>query len=342
MSRELLVARILAGHVRLRFGGRCLLLQQPTAEQRYVAQELYQHCLAEALADGAMSDRDLLEHLLDIGEWDDARASLLARLPEELEELKVQLYKATFESNKRRALRAAIAVNRERTLELQGARHAFDHLSASGIASLARDRYLFGCALRRPDGAPVFSDDEAFWQDDSPLLDQAMAAHAAVRISEAQYRDLARNEPWRSIWACRRAEHGVLGMPSANYTEEQRVLVSYSLLYDSVYEHPDCPGDDILADDDLLDGWLILQRRQRKDRAASKLGEDRALPDADEVYIPADTTEDARRVHALNDAGGTNIVRQRFEHIRRHGEVEDKDLPDVRQARRMAAAQVMR
>jgi hypothetical protein len=76
---------------------------------------------------------------------------------------------------------------------------------------------------------------------------------------------VARTDPWRGVWAARRAEAGVFGKPACDLTDEQRSVVGWSLLYDGARECPDCPPDDVLTDDDAFDGWLI-KRRQRAGR----------------------------------------------------------------------------
>ena len=43
-------------------------------------------------------------------------------------------------------------------------------------------------------------------------------------------------------------------------------------MYDNIQESLDYPSEDVVEDDDMLDGWLIIQKQKRdKERAVSEL-----------------------------------------------------------------------
>lgn len=336
-ERELLAARILSGCSLLSVGDARYLLRPPTPLQQYQAEALYAERLRCARDEGLLGEPDLLAWMLRVGLWDEASEDLLNSLPKEIDQFKHALWQAQFRSGERQRLRKLLAVARAKLAELSARRHAHHHTSAEGHAALCRARYLFAVCLHTPSGVRVFGDDQ-FWDARSGVLEQAVATHEASRPTAEQMRELARTEPWRSVWACRKAEGSVLGVPSSQYTHEQRVLVGYSLFYDSVYEHPHCPPDDVLADDDCLDGWVIEQRKQREAQQGAARGDallsDR-VKDAQEVFLVADTTEDARKIVDLNDAHGRATQKMRFEHLRQHGEVHELEMPDTRRRLQM-------
>lgn len=50
-------------------------------------------------------------------------------------------------------------------------------------------------------------------------------------------------------------------------------MCHWSNFYDGVYEHPDCPSDDIIADNKALDKWVEEQARKYElDRKSAKSG----------------------------------------------------------------------
>ena len=83
-------------------------------------------------------------------------------------------------------------------------------------------------------------------------------------LGESEIRELARSEPWKSIWSSSKNEGVLFGKRAIELSEEQKHLIMWSTMYDSIGESPDSPSDKIIADDDMLDGWLILQRRERE------------------------------------------------------------------------------
>lgn len=337
-EKELLVARICSGSVRLRLERGVFLLRRLTADQLYMAQEVYHSSFQEALNQNVFTETDLLAYLYEFGLWDEERERLLQTVPKDIEQFKLRLFQALFRSQERQVVRKYLKAAKQKYQDLETTRHAHDYLSCAGVASMARTRYLIGCGLHTAAGKKVFCD-ETFWDDTSPLLDEAIKEYSHHRIGESTFRELARTEPWRSIWVCRKAEAAVFGIPITEYSEEQKVLVNFSGLYDSVYEHPDCPSDDVISDDDMLDGWLIDQRKQREQRQTQKAGEDtltnEKIAGSQEVYMIAETMDDARRVLSLNDPHARAIQQQRMEYLKQKGQVNELDMPDTKRNLRM-------
>lgn len=74
-------------------------------------------------------------------------------------------------------------------------------------------------------------------------------------------------------------------------------------MYDSIAESPESPSDEIILDDDMLDGWLIIQRRERELRTKQKAAEDvisnEKIANSDEVFIVAKSEEDIQKLNHL-------------------------------------------
>jgi hypothetical protein len=347
--REFLVSRVVSGCLRCRITDRFgqaakLLIKPPSREQRYDAQELYQEVFIESELQGCYSDQELLSFLLENSLWDEDREKLITGLPKEIEEFKVRLFKELFKSNERKVIRKALGVAKEKLEELTHQRNAYGYLSCSGAAAIARNRYLMGCSLYYPDGRPVFASD-TFWDEPSDLLEQVIVYSGQQRLSETELRELARTDPWRSVWACRKSEGTVFGIAACDYTEDQSRLISYTVLYDSIFEHPECPADNIIGDDDMLDGWMIDQRRQREARQNAKHGEDlvgsEKVRGAQEVYLVADTNEDARKIDGLNDQFASAVKQARINTLNKQGVVNEAEMPDTRMKLRMEMNQLL-
>lgn len=336
-ERELLVSRIIAGVTKVVVPGprgrdRRFYVRRPTREQLYLAAELYQEVYEESVLKELYSEETLMDFLLAQGFWDEEREKALALLPKQIEESKVALYKATFKSNERAVIRKALALAKAEYARLHAERHAYGYLSCSGAAGIAKARYLVGVSLHHPDGRPVFTDAE-FWEDQSPLLDEVMSAVAAARIDEAAFRELARTDPWRTTWNGAKVERSLFGTAPVDWTDDQRALVNWTLLYDNVFQHPEAPGDSVVEDDDLMDGWLILQRRQRDQKLNANDGDqlvkNEKIKGSQEVYLVADTVDDARKVVDLNDEYGRAVQKQRFTKLAQKGTLNELEMPDT-------------
>ena len=76
-------------------------------------------------------------------------------------------------------------------------------------------------------------------------------------------------------------------------------------MYDNIYENPEAPAEEVIADDDLLDGWLITTKRKRdKEREESFMNTNvemnSKLGSAGEIIIPASSKEDIDRLSLIH------------------------------------------
>ena len=329
--RELLVARIVSGTLRIWQGGRLYLLAHPDAQARYAAQEVYEREYARAVRDGVMADDVAV--LRNHGLWDEADEELLKRVRADIDDFKVKLFNNFFKEKEAEVIRDTLKKAREKHDELSARRHIFSFLTAQSLANMARLRYLVGKGLRRVNGEKVFKN---FWKKPGAceLIDRAVDQMVASRLSEAEYRDLARNEPWTSIWSSKVGTNGVFDRPSTELTDEQRQLILWSNMYEQVGAAHEPPPRQVIGDDDALDGWLIIKKRE-VEQAAALRGVDAwvtsdKIKNSDEVFIIADSVEKARKISELNSdwARGTKASISRS--IAEKGRIEEQHRPDVK------------
>lgn len=334
-ERELLVARIISGTIRLEVNGDYYTLKQPSRERRYLAQELFCQVFKESELSGLYNEDELEDFLFSEGLWDDDKDELLKKIPKDIEDMKVRLFQLAFKSNERQGVRKMLANAKTKLGDLATQRNAYAYLSCLGAAHLARAKYMLGSSLYHENGLPVFTADN-FWEASSDLLDVASTIYGETKLSEDILRELARTEPWRTTWSCKRAESSLFGIATVDYSDEQKSLVGWSQLYDNIYEHPECPGEEILTDDDMLDGWLINQRRERDAKkiaagANQAIGNEK-IRNSQEVFIMADTQKDAEKIHNLNSGGAKFTHKQRMQHLKDNAGkiVNELDMPDTK------------
>lgn len=332
-ERELLVARICSGTIRIKIKGETCLLKHHTLDDAYIGNEIYQETLKEAHFEGVFTDDEIYELMMETGLWDDNKDSLLKKLPKEIEEFKVKLFQATFKSNEKKTIRKALEIAKAKLNELFAIRHQYDSFSCLGLAAISRTRYLVYRSVFRLDGTPFFSAN--FPDSTNEHVDEAMQLYGLNKLSETAYRELSHTEPWRAIWTCKKSEAGVFGIPASLYSEEQRNLVCWSGLYDGIYQHPQCPTDEIIDDDDMLDGWMIVQRRARETALNKSSSEDlisnEKIKGSSEIFLVAETEEDAAKINDLNDDRAKYVKKQRMSKLQKEGQVNELDMPDTRQ-----------
>ncbi|NBO23389.1 hypothetical protein EBU94_08655 [bacterium] len=105
-------------------------------------------------------------------------------------------------------------------------------------------------------------------------------------------------------------------------------------MYDKIYEHPECPQDDIINDDDALDGWMIYQK-QKNDLQKKEKGVDSMLSgkikNSSEIFLMAGNKNQAEDILGLNTKDSLDIVKTKVQTVLSKGRVRDGEMPDVKQ-----------
>jgi hypothetical protein len=280
---------------------------------------------------GCYSQEEYIYILKEKSIWDDIKEEKLQQFPKHIENLKLSLYDNVFKSKQRDAARKALQFIREEQRQLAMQFHEYQYLTAVGVATMAKARYILTSSLYRLDDTKIFNENEP-WTIPNSLVEAVAVVVGNTKLSEATLREIARTDPWRTIWMAKKAENSVFGIPAVDLTEEQRLLSIWSSVYDNIYEHPESPSEEVIEEDDMLDGWMIHQKRKREDEKAGKDGDslmqNEKIRNSDEILIPVDTAEDAHKVNALNDTHAMMVRRKREALIKSKGAVDETHMPD--------------
>jgi hypothetical protein len=340
-QRELRVSRIVAGESRVRVRDQVLYVRAPGRRQRHRGNEIYREAFDEARLRGILNEDETLPILVQQRLWaasDGEQYDLLAR---SVEDQKVGLYEHRHLSDRLRKIRNSLAIGKAELARLDAVRHSLDHITCAGLALQFKHRYLMGSGIHLADGRPLWATEDEWDRHDS-FLDDACEQILAERLGEADYRELVRTEPWKSIWASRKhCGRGVFDLASVDLSDDQRSLLIWSSVYESIYDHPECPPEAVLEDDDMLDGWMILQRRRRdseQTRGREREIKNEKIRNAHEIMFMADSIEDAREIEKMNDAPASMIKQQRLSTLRERGEVHELNMPDTWQRFMMECA----
>ena len=133
-------------------------------------------------------------------------------------------------------------------------------------------------------------------------------------------------------------------LPDREMTFDQRNICVWSRMYDNVQESHECPSEDVLNDDDLLDGWFIIQRKkQEHDKLVSEvegMTNNEKIANSEEIFIFTNNREEAERINDANTVHGKMLKQDRMQQIKRAGSLNDHELQDKRlQLQRMSNTQ---
>ena len=321
--------QIISGIKFITIRGKRYTLESPSRETRFLAEHVYEDVINSLRFDDLMTDDQCQRTLMRLELWSPIDDNSLEKLEKLLEDQKVRLFKKSFDVKDRKNTKRQIEGTKKAIARSLGRKHFLDPITLKFHANMMKRKFLIAMSLKGPDGGSMY-DEKSFWNSDSTILEKAYEFIETSIITIEEYKFLARNDPWRSVWGASK-EQQVFGTAGVDWTEEQRNLVAFSRMYDGAYQSHDCPADSVFEDDDMFDGWLIDQRRtrdkERKQDRAEKSGNWK--DSAQEVFITAPTREDADSVYELNDLTGRMTIRERQSALERGGILEDKQFPDI-------------
>ena len=298
-EREFLVSRIVAGYLLYKVNDNLTLRINPmTKDQNYRAQLEFKAAYDEALVERIMCPIGTKEMLEEHKIWTEEEKKELKEIQKEIEDLKVDVYQSYFKSVGREIARQLLKKKRARQEELFALEHSYDFANTVGIATFARWTWIIENTTTYEDGTPYD------WKD--VTVQDVLAYWKQNMLSEGKLREIASSEPWRGIWSAGKKEGSIFGRCSSELTVEQRILIGWSMMYDSIGDSPEAPPDRIVEDNDALDGWLLVQSRKRKQAKEKSMAEELMgkHPEAKDVFIKADSDEDKHMIEGLNDLNG--------------------------------------
>ena len=268
----------------------------------------------EALEQGIMTREESLSMMLETGVWSFEEEERIKSLEKEMEQYKLDIYTFYFKSVSRERARTDLRLQEQEYAELLAQKHSYDHIDALGVAAYSQLNWVIENTTKFKNGDPYD------WKHIT--THECLGKKNNTELNEKQLREIAKTSPWSNIWATSQLTGNLFKEDTFTLTREQKVLIAWSSLYDNVKEAYESPPSDVIQDDDACDGFLISQKRQR-DKDKGKKAADHLLnvhPGAQEVMVPAETPEDAARVHGLNDPGTEMVRKQRLAQLKANTE----------------------
>lgn len=336
-QEKITLSRIISGFLKFNFNNdQILYLVYPSLNVKYEA-ELY----AKDLYDNHkfndwIQEEDILSILLDNSLWTVNHERNLFALEKQIEQIKIQLYKSFFTTNKQNGIRIKLDHTKSTYSKHYQIRHSLDQFTLSGFCEKYKNDFLIlHSVFTKPNNDYVLYFDKDY---NPKILDSVIQEISGNMIDIPTFRKIARSNTWRSYWSANK--NFLFQKPSTELTDEQRTLISFSKMYDAAYESSEPPPDPVFDDDDMFDGWILLQSEKMK-QDKQKNNENNALGNkmakSQELFIMATDKDDAQNIHNMNNSVGKSIIAERNEIISKKHNVDVTQLPDVRKEIQMKA-----
>lgn len=325
--REFFVYMLRSGKVKLDYKN--IIVHPFKIDDIIESYEVYDQSLDKCYRDGLMDQEELDTWMKLQGIWTKLEENLVEKMKKDIEELKVQIYNNRLNKNGVKGLKSTLRLVEDKLVKQLSTKLNYYHNTVEGVSETRRISWLISRSC--------YIDDRLCYQDeDNSDIAQIVNAWNRFTLTDGQLRELARNEPWRSTWMIRSSSNKPLFLidDDCELSSSQKGLVVWSQTYDNVRESPDCPPDDVIEDDDMLDGWFILEGRKREQEAKEKANENSLgnskISDAHEVMIVAKDTDHAQAIYESNDFGARDTIKHRSAQIEKQGTVRQIDFRDER------------
>lgn len=267
--------------------------------------------------------------MISLGIWNTETNKNLKMLEQKLDNLKVDLFQNFMIPSQTKNIRSNIKNTKNSINKIYVTKQSFLSNTLEGYASAIKNEYII-CNTLYKDNELVFNNQTS---KSYILFNSLVQEIDKLMITTEQFKLLARDNIWRNYWNSSQ-NNQLFSTSIVNLTDEQRALVNISRMYDNVYEHPDCPSEAIISDDDALDGWMITQKRKNEAAKKQSIFDSSANQNtkkAGEVFMMANSKEDVDSIMDMNTLEGKARLKEKLSYINQTGNtVNDSELPDVK------------
>jgi hypothetical protein len=322
-EREFFIYRIRIGTVKVDD----ILIMPPTIEDKVIASEKYIEVYNECLADGVMTEDDIENWMVESKIWTPQEQKQLDTALEDINKLKKEMFNNHANTQMveqiRKYLRKAETFRNKQYQQ----KSLYEQNTAEGLAKSEEMMSI----LKNT----TFYKGEKLDDSLGFVMQSASQIWSDHLLTEKQIRELARNAPWVNLWTIKDSVKNSLFYHSdRELTNNQHALVVWSQTYDNIQESTDCPVDYVIADDDMLDGWFLIQSEKSTQMKTEKDFEENTKSDkiknSGEVYVMSQNKEHSKRIDGMNSAHGKAIKGQRFGMVNKKGSVQQGEFADER------------
>jgi hypothetical protein len=324
------IQRIISGKLIFTYNNQEYILLTASPLIKYRSCLLFESIINDEKYNDWMREDNLERYMVSLGVWNTDMSMFLKNAPKQIEELKLSMYNNRFNSKYMNKLKNQLSMIRDRFSKIHETKSNYFAHTLEGYAESLKYEYIILNTLYSED-KPAFN----LTKSTSVSHDLFSGVLREINnnvLSISQYREIARSDLWRSYWSL--SNKKVFASASSEWTDEQRTLAGYSSMYDSVFEHPEKPQQNVIDDDDLLDGWMILQQRnaEKNKQQQEIVNSNSKLGKAQEVFVFTDSKEGVEQILDMNSSEARATIKERSSVINKNNALDHAKLPDVQES----------
>jgi len=326
-ERELLVNRILSGKQYYRG----LTIVSPSIDIQYRASLIYQEAIKDS--QDLFNKEDCESLCIYKGYLTEKEFDSVEVLSKEVESFQTELYLNRKKAPYREKIASYIDKARKEQIRILTLSSKYEPYSQEGYANFCKLNFLIRKLTYKNKKRFDFS---------SIRVEEIINSHINNILMPRTIRQIARSTPWINKWQALKA-NGCIFPIGYNINDSQQLLLMWSKFYDSIHESTDQPEPFVIDDDDMLDGWLSLQREKRDTEKKNDIvTQNSKIASAQEVYVVAHNIDEVKNIEKMNTPSAKNVRKQRFNKVMKEGTVNHMNMPDIRNEYIQQATQALR
>lgn len=328
---EYTVNRVLAGKKIFSYDNVQYEIVKPKLSLKVKSDLLYQETYNNNLFNDFILLEDIPSLSIEIGLIAYGYEKTLKDYEKKLEDAKLDYFSFYANLDKRKKNKAKIDNIKKQYQNYLDKVHYLDHLSLEHYCAKVKNEFIIVNTLYYYDSNKLVFND--LTNIDYVYFNTLINEINQDAIDMDTFKEICRSEYWRNLWVDNK--HILIEDPICDWSEEQKTLCSLSKMYDRIYEHPECPSDDIINDNDALDGWMINQRRQnlkqKQEKGVNNMLSEK-VKNSSEIFLMANNQEQAESILDFNDQQSRRRLDQKLNVVMNSsGQVLETQLPDVQQ-----------
>lgn len=336
MSKNLngLIDRIICKKIYFIYKDNIYYYKYPNSELKLQSSLLYEDHFEKLKYENSIVLEEDIDYYLTEYDVDDGSflRKSLESLNKKLENLKIDLYHNFYKTKDSKQIRAKITTCKKNIEQAEARLHYLDRLTIENICANIQNEFLLINGIYDNNHSLYFNYNNLD-EIDQQEFQNMIHIVAEKFLTATQYRSIARSNEWKSLWNIK--NYHIFSEPIIEWSEEQKTLVSFSQMYDNIYQHMECPEEDIINDDDALDGWSLYQNRKNQQEKKQK-GVTNMLDkhkNAQEIFLVAESDDELQHIIGLNDDAGLMRMKNTMNFVasQKGKPVPEIYLPDVQQ-----------
>jgi hypothetical protein len=313
--------KILSGNILVQTRNNILTVRQPDATTRYLADFFCEQVYQDAFSENIYLQEELEELIIENGWWTQDEEDELKQIPKDIENMKLDYFNSFLRDNVKDLIKKGIRGKEDRFEELTKDKYMFFNYTCESLKSQAYTMYILEHCTFYENGDKISLEDVS--------IQALYGKYNAEMLDDKEVREVSKSSGWRMIWNSAKESREIFPVAACDLTDMQKSLISWTRMYDSVYESMETPSDDVIEDDYAIDGWFTAQRRKREDER--KDSDKNNLPQSAEVFVPTSNKKEAERVYNMNTQEAKNILKSKSKEIEEKGSVKESELNHVKQ-----------